>query len=184
MAESSLSDWVQAAMSIVQAGAACWGIYYIIQSFRQGNKNLELQISSLRNASRPRLVIVGHEPEAYRNIDQFTDVVAFTIANKEASQLSLIPAKQQKFKFFKSNGEEFDRWYIDHVPVGTVITFAYDYNFSDPPPESSVNAIAELMLTFVDENGYSYEQSIQGGIRNGMLQSAILLDIVYLQSTT
>ncbi|MCE7072614.1 hypothetical protein LZG74_20035 [Dyadobacter sp. CY327] len=131
---------------------------------------------------RPRVQIIDPDPEAYKNFENVTGIIALSIGNRDASQLKMVPAPNQKFFFYKPNHQEFKYWYIDHAPVGESVTFAYDYDFMDLDPIKSVSATAELVLTFVDENGYSYQQSIQAGIKDGRAQIAVLLDVIYINT--
>lgn len=175
MAESSFSDWIQAAMSIVQAFAACWGIYYIIQAFRQGNKNITLQIMAMRTANKPNLIFTPPSKNDI-NFSHTRGRIMFQIEvqNKDAFDL-LIAKKSDHFELFDEDVLRLKIFY-PRVATGNVISFGYELipvQVNAPHPPLTV----DMVITYRDELGFQYRQELSGRVLSPdvELSSAIYL---------
>lgn len=67
----SYADWVQVFLSALSLIVSSIGIWFVYQAFRQGNRNIEMQINASRTASRSRLSIepTDHYPQQEHDDD-------------------------------------------------------------------------------------------------------------------
>lgn len=162
MAESSFSDWIQATMSVAQVVAACWGIYYIIQAFRQGNKNIRLQIMAMRTANKPNLIFTPPN----RNDINFSRhrarmMLQIEVQNRDAFDL-LIFKRSDHFELYEEDTLRLKIFY-PRVKIGNVILFGYELipvKVHDPNPPLTI----DMVITYRDELGFQYLQELSGRV--------------------
>jgi len=178
MSESSLSDWIQAAMSVVQALIAIIGIYYLVKNFQQANKNITLQIMAMRTANKPNLIFTPpSRNDISFNKPRTRIMFLLEIQNKDAFDLSISKIVDHYELYDEDN--LCLKIYYPRVEVGKVIHFGYELipvTSDDQQPPLTI----EMVITYRDELGYQYRQNLSGRILSHEVE---LGPSIYLKSS-
>lgn len=184
MERYSETDFAQVIIAIIQVVIAAsqlllsgYTIYFLKQAFEQGNKNIalanknvQLQITALRNTYRPHLRLVPYPGPL--NINDEDDIerwqtFVIEISNKDAIDLLITWTASEYIQFYNDLAwpTNDNKIYFDRVAVGKKVTFFYTLlgiedteNFDDLPPEK---LYIDIAITYNDEMGYAYGQKIE-----------------------
>jgi hypothetical protein len=144
----SYADWFQVIISAI-------GLYFIYQTIRQGNENLQMQILARRSSSRAVFKVIDEGVDLYKvpgAIVSFkiectkNDAIDLRIYFPDFSQLLYVDAGGNQIPTIENTRTEHK-----HFPIWVLR--------SEKADPDDVDMIF-IIVTFADESGYWYQQSI------------------------
>lgn len=173
----SYADWVQVFLSALSLIVSSIGIWFVYQAFRQGNRNIEMQINASRTASRSRLSIepTDHYPQQEHD-DDYLVICHFAVkANeKDALEIIFVPKNTDKVKFCDARGALINELQCHRLVAGNSFSFYVNGRSKRQPITGET---VEMDIEYVDDLGYRYSQKI----RSRVGENVALQRIQYLE---
>ncbi len=173
--EESYAAWIQAITAII-------GVFFLIRAYQQSNKSHELQITALRNATRPHLKLVELPSSERSNSDDIYENVGIQVTDKPAMHLKITPQPCDFARYYTKTGN-FNSLNYPHLDVLGRVEFYLDIDFQSVPAKPgfeypTFSCIADI--TYNDENGYMYKQTLIFSAENAQQRFPRLTDVIYL----
>lgn len=200
LAESSIADWIQAGMAILQAAFSGIGIFLVYKTFQQGNRNLEianknialayennkLQNNAFKNTIRPRFGLDTPLSTEVQHQDLPWHTFVFTVSTNDALDVKILAFDTEYISFHDAkNWQHENHWEMARFKIGDRLSMyikvvsltdaqlrELQYRFPD-------KFRIEIRITFADEMGYTYIQALSttlDKVANAQLQAAKPVD--------